>query len=233
MGIKTISVVVPVYRNRATLRVLFDQIQRSVAEIEVSARVIFVEDGCPDYSADVLQGLPPSTVTVVRLPVNNGQQFAIREGLRHANGEAVIVMDADLQDPPEVIPSLLAPLVATQCEAVFATRRGFYQNLARTFSGRGFRYLMRRLVPQLPAGAGGFVAIAPSLVERLNARKARDFYLAGLIGVRAKGIEGIPVGRNDRAEGKSTYSFVKRWSVAYANIICVLKERRFVAQYTE
>ncbi|HEX7525198.1 MAG TPA: glycosyltransferase, partial [Gaiellaceae bacterium] len=103
------SVVVPVYRNAATLRELHARLGEVLPELD-RRELIFVNDGCDDGSGAVLRDLAEAdrTVVVVELEANRGQHSAVLAGLERSRGEWTIVLDADLQDPPEAIPALIA-----------------------------------------------------------------------------------------------------------------------------
>lgn len=216
-----VDIVVPVYRNRDTLRDLYRQVLDGAATAGYAAHITIVDDACPDRSGDMLTGLE---ATVLRHAINQGQQAAIRRGIMACGGHPVIVMDADLQDPPEAIPLLLAALRDGGFDAVFATRRGRYQSVARSLSGRAFRSVVRGLVP-LPAGAGGYVALAAPLVQRLQSSGNPRFYLAGLVGCHARSIGAIAIDRRLRPAGHSSYTGAMRWSTGISNIRCILHEK--------
>jgi polyisoprenyl-phosphate glycosyltransferase len=224
MPLDRVDIVVPVYRNRATLRDLVQQMLAAASDAGIAVRFVFVNDACPENSTDVLEGFDPARITILHQPVNTGQQAAIRRGLAVCGDHPVIVMDADLQDPPEAVPKLLATLDAGSFDAVFAVRKGAYQHWARRFSGQAFRVVIRRLV-HLPKGAGGYVAISQSLVFRLNQSRNPQFYLAGLIGCHADRIGTVNTERQARRVGQSAYTGAMRWATGLANIRCILHER--------
>ena len=132
-----VSVVVPVYRNAATLRELHARLGDALPELD-RRELIFVNDGCDDGSGVVLGELAQAdrTVVVVELEANRGQHTAVLAGLERSRGEWTVVLDADLQDPPEAIPALLAA-AAAETDAVFAGRRGGYSP-GRASSAGGF-----------------------------------------------------------------------------------------------
>jgi glycosyltransferase involved in cell wall biosynthesis len=101
------------------------------------------------------------------LPRNLGQQGAIRTGLLVAKGDVVVVLDADLQDPPEAIPSLIEHLGSEAVDAVFAARSGCYQSTFRMCCSWSYRWLIWT-VTHVPRGAGGYVAMSRRMVDRLS-----------------------------------------------------------------
>lgn len=223
---KQVTILVPVYRNAATLRSLYDQVRAAVAEVNASARFVFVDDAGGDGSLDIIRGLAqsdPDLVLVVNRS-NCGQQRAIRKGLAHAAGQDVIVMDADLQDPPSAIPQMLTTLWDSGADAVFATRVGAYQSRFRMASSHLYRALVCRMAA-LPRGAGGFVALRGELAARLVASGNSRFHLAGMIGCHATTIESISVRRNHRTAGRSAYTGRMRLTTALSNFACILEER--------
>ena len=106
----SISLVLPIYNEQAVLPLLFQRLDDVLASLDVPAEVILVDDGSSDCSPIILEAraLLDSRYRCVKLSRNFGQQAAMTAGLDVAAGDAVILMDADLQDPPEVIHAMLA-----------------------------------------------------------------------------------------------------------------------------
>lgn len=218
----------PVFRNADTLEELIERLWAVLAGLQESFEIIVVNDASPDGSHRVLDDLKTrfASLSVIDLPRNIGQQGAIRTGLAAAKGEVVVVLDADLQDPPEAIPSLIGQLRSQPMEAVFAARDGRYQSTFRMCCSWSFRRLVRALVC-LPKGAGSYVAMSRRMVDRLIASKNKRFYLAGMIGCSGYAVSAIPVRREARRTGRSAYTGAMRFSVGVSNIACVLGERLF------
>ncbi len=106
----SVSVVVPVYNEEANLRPLYARLARVLDATGRRYEVVFVDDGSTDRSLDVLRGLQGAhgAIRVISLNRNYGQHAAIFAGLDHARGDVIVTLDADLQNPPEEIPRLLA-----------------------------------------------------------------------------------------------------------------------------
>jgi polyisoprenyl-phosphate glycosyltransferase len=200
-----LSVVVPVYRNGATLAALHGRL-RAVLETLPPFEVLFVDDGCPEGSRVVLERLAGEDprVAVIVLERNVGQHRAILAGLAHARGEWVVVMDGDLQDPPEAIPELLRG-AATGARAVFAGRRGAYESTGRLATSRLFKWLLHRLCG-VPLDAGVFVALHRSLVRRLLELGGPRPFVVAMIGCTGLPSVSVPVSRAARPIGVSAYS---------------------------
>lgn len=211
-----VSVVVPVYDNAETVEELGARVLGVLGDrLE---QLIFVNDGCPAGSELPLTRLERAhpAVTLLDLGINRGQQTAILAGLARAPGDWVVVMDADLQDPPEAIPLLLAA-GAGGADAVFAGRRGRYESRLRLISGRGYRRLLAWLT-RVPADAGGFVALRRPAVDRVLAMhrltRQRPPALAAMVGLSGVRAVSVPVARERRARGRSAYSWNARWLAA-------------------
>lgn len=221
-----VSVVIPVYRNADTVHELYELVSNALERMGVDSELVFVNDACPERSADALGKITQQdpTVKVLSNPENLGQQRSIRRGLSECTGDAVVVMDADLQDPPAAIPAMLTRLSRGDVDAVFVVRTMDYQTRFRMLSSRAYRSLIRRVV-RLPYGTGGFVAINAALASRLLSSRNPGFYLAGLIGCHADAIGTVPWERLPRRVGRSAYTERMRVATALSNILCVIREK--------
>jgi glycosyltransferase involved in cell wall biosynthesis len=201
-----VSVVVPVYRNAQTLQELCDRLRSVLAPNVASYELLFVDDACPEGSLAVLEGLARKdpSISVVALKHNAGQQRAVLAGLRLARGSVVIVMDADLQDPPEAVPLLLDELRKGPA-AVFAGRRGSYESASRLVTSRLFKRALHMLCG-VPADAGIFVAMNRQLVRTLVSFHAPRPFLVAMIGCTGLPVASLPVERSPRADGNSAYT---------------------------
>ena len=206
--IGSVAVVVPVYRNAATLPALAARLGAALSGI--AWRLRLVVDACPEGSgavADALAAADPR-IRVSHLPCNAGQHRAIVHGLAaEGDADAWVCMDADLQDPPEAVRLLLSTLDEGRVAGVFAGRRGAYESLGRRVTGTLHRRVLTALTG-LPADAGAFFAMD---------RPLRDAVVAGLLKrgapsvVVAAGTSGlplasVPVRRDVRTEGRSAWT---------------------------
>ncbi len=208
-----VSVVVPVYRNAETLEELHRRLDAALGAAGVDFELVFVEDACPAGSLAVLRRLEAldPRVGVLPLPRNVGQHAAVLRGLARARGRAVVVMDADLQDPPDAVPALLARL-AQGPAAVFAGRRGRYESLGRLATSRLFKRALHVLLG-LPADAGMFVAMDRRMVERVLAMDASRPFVVAMIGCAGLPLDSLPVARAPRPSGRSAYRSWRRLAV--------------------
>lgn len=216
-----ITVVAPVYRNEATLAELHRRVAAAVAEAGARLHLVLVSDASPDGSAAVLAALAAGDPRVepVVLARNVGQQRAVVEGLRRARGEAVVVLDADLQDPPEAIPLLLAELRAGW-GAVFAGRRGRYESLARLATSRLFKRALA-VAAGVPADAGMFLAMTRAVADRVAAFPEPRPFVVAMIGCTGAPTTSLPVRRaraDERVSGYTSWMRLRTGLSALAHV---------------
>ena len=126
MDSPALSVITAVYRNADSIEELWARVAKTLGDAGLSFEMIFVDDACPAGSGAVMANIArrDSRVRVITNPTNLGQDRALIVGLRACVGRAAVLMDADLQDLPEVIPLLVEQLERTTSDAVFADRTG-------------------------------------------------------------------------------------------------------------
>jgi glycosyltransferase involved in cell wall biosynthesis len=117
---RLLSVIVPVYNERNTVAEILRRMR--LVELPLDLEVVVVDDGSTDGTDKVLTTVEDSTVRVVRHPENQGKTAAVRTGLRHARGDAVLIQDADLEYDPADWPRLLAPLLSGKAKVVYGSR---------------------------------------------------------------------------------------------------------------
>ncbi len=210
----------PVYRNADTLVELHDRLRAALRGARVE--LIFVDDACPTGSEAVLRKLAAHPGTrVLTLERNVGQHRAVLAGLAHARGAWTVVMDADLQDPPEAVPLLLARAAVGDVDAVFAGRRGTYESPLRLFTSRLFKRTLHALCG-VPPDAGIFAAVSKPAVERVLAMRGPAPFVVAMIGCAGLPMASIPVERAPRSSGSSAYSARGRVKSAWRAFVWVL-----------
>jgi len=213
-----ISIVVPVYRNADTLAELHARLVSALRPGGHPFEIIFVNDACPAGSDVILRQLMRDPrVRVVTLERNEGQHRAVRRGLAAGRGDLFVVMDADLQDPPEAIPLLLNALAKRHAKVAFVGRRGEYQSAARMATSKVFKRLMR-LLCGVPMDAGSQVAMRRDVVDTVLRFPAERPYMNALIGLAGAPMVSVPFARAPRPVGRSAYSGAARARVAWHGI---------------
>jgi polyisoprenyl-phosphate glycosyltransferase len=217
-------VVVPVHGNAGTLVPLVARLAAALAGRDWRLRLVV--DASPDDSAAVAAGLaeadPRLAVTV--LERNVGQHRALEAGLAlEPVATAWVCLDADLQDPPEAVPTLLDRLARGDVEAVFAGRRGSYESRWRLLTGVAHRAVLARLTG-LPPDAGAFLALSAGAREEVLRRRAPS--LVAAVGASGLATASVPVPRRPRAVGSSAWTARARLRQSVRTIVWAAAARR-------
>jgi len=188
-----VSIVLPVFNEAKVLPILSARIAKAADLCDGDYEVIYVNDGSTDQSARILDQLAATSrrVKVVHLSRNFGHQAAVQAGLAHARGDAVVLMDSDLQDAPEAIPRFVSAWRAGY-DVVYAVRTQRKENLLKRFLFAAFHRLLAAVasVP-IPADAGIFGLVDRRVARQILSMAERDRYFPGLrswVGFRQKGI---------------------------------------------
>jgi dolichol-phosphate mannosyltransferase len=213
---KLISVVVACYRDAGNVREMCSRLTSVLPQITAHYEIIFVNDNSPDNAEEILLEIAghDAHVTVISHSRNFGSQMAFTSGMRQSLGDAVILMDGDLQDPPETIPVLVAEW-AKGYDVVYGVREQRRENPLMEGARKLFYRLYRRLsYIDVPVDAGDFSVMSRRVVDAMLQMPERDRFLRGLrswVGFRQTG---IPYVRAARFAGESTNSLLEnvRWA---------------------
>jgi len=211
--VSTVTVVVPVYWNEATLPALVERLRAVGEQLRPDElELLFVDDGSGDGSFALLQEAAQrdARVQVVRLSRNFGSNAAILAGLTYARGDAVVVLAADLQDPPELIPELVAGW-RDGAEVVVAARRSRNDPLVGRFFSAGFNRLFRRFVfRDFPPGGFDFLLVSRRVARVLARMAERNSYIFGQafwVGFERRVVE---YDRGEREGGRSRWTLGRK-----------------------
>jgi dolichol-phosphate mannosyltransferase len=216
-----VSIVVPVYNEESGLPQLFARLKDVAAQLDVKIEVLYVDDGSQDQTVQLCRShaTEDSRFKLVRLSRNFGHQAAISAGLVYAAGDAVIIMDGDLQDPPEAIPLFVARWLEG-FEVVYAVRRKRPEGwLKRTAYWLFYRALGWLSEVRVPLDSGDFGLMDRRVVSMLRQMPERSRFLRGLrawVGLRQVGVE---VDRGARVAGASKYTFTKLRGLAMDGLV--------------
>lgn len=213
---RTISIVVACYRDAGSVHEMYRRLTAVLNEVTASYEIIYVNDNSPDNAAELLAEIATadSRVTVISHSRNFGSQMAFTSGMRQSVGDAVILMDGDLQDPPEVIPSLVSEWLKG-FEVVYGVRERREESAWKQAARKLFYRIYRRLsYVEMPLDAGDFSIMGRPVVESILQMPERDRFLRGLrswVGFRQTG---VPYVRPERFSGESTNSLMDnlRWA---------------------
>jgi dolichol-phosphate mannosyltransferase len=209
----TISFVVPVYRNQGALTVTYEKLRGlfNGALPYWDYQMVFVDDGSDDGSLAELLAIRTrdARVTVITFTRNFGQMAAMLAGFKHATGDVVLNLSADLQDPVELIPQMVQAWEKGS-EVVICYRANRQDALGARFTSRVFYELVRLAYPQIPSGGFDYILLDRKVMDAFNAIDVRNRFFQGDIlwlGYRATF---IPYTRLKRTIGRSQYNFAKR-----------------------
>lgn len=219
-----LSVVVPVYGSASILSETHRRLRAVLTNpsLDVEYEILFVNDGSPDNALDVLRDIVGDDVRVrvLSLSRNFGHQIAITAGMDHARGDAVIIIDDDLQDPPEVIVEMVAKWRQGYqvVYGVRSERRGEHR-IKRATAALFYRMLQRLSDTPLPVDSGDYRLLDRKVVEALRMMQEESRYMRGM--VAWVGFSQTPVYyvRDARYSGRSNYTLRKLMKLAFDGIL--------------
>lgn len=222
-GRQLLSIVVPCYNEEEVIAETVRRLQGFCAELQgYDTELIFVDDGSRDRTRDLLKGLAAADprLRVICFARNFGHQIAVTAGIDAAGGDAVVVIDADLQDPPEVMHQMLARW-REGYDVVYGTRaerRG--ESLFKLVTARGFYRLLNWLsdVP-IPLDTGDFRLMSRRVVETLRAMPERDRFVRGMVSWVGFRQTAVIYSRANRFAGRSKYPLRKMLRFATDGIL--------------
>ena len=212
-----LSWVLPLYRTCEQLPELLRRIDATSALLAVDHEIICVDDACPHGSgveAERLARYHP-TLRVVHLDRNRGQEAALRSGLAQSRGQWCVMLDADLQDPPEAVLSMWVEREAL--DVVFARRTGRYSSLGRRMTSTAYRTAVV-LLSGLPRGAGLYALVRGQQIRYLLDCPGGPRTLLALLARARLRSTSVPIARARRVHGESAYSSRRRLAKALASL---------------
>ncbi|MGH6671672.1 MAG: glycosyltransferase family 2 protein [Xanthobacteraceae bacterium] len=206
------SIVVPVFNEAAILPILLRRIGALMEQLDGPAETIFVDDGSSDCSSIVLQSLvrDDPRYRYIRLSRNFGHQVAITAGMDAAAGEAIVVMDADLQDPPEIVGEMIAKW-KEGFEVVYARRlsRAGESTFKRASAGLFYKLLEKMSSVVIPPDVGDFRLIDRKVLDALRRMPEQDRFLRGMIAWLGFRQTEVTFHRLPRLAGETKYPLTK------------------------
>jgi glycosyltransferase involved in cell wall biosynthesis len=212
-----VSVVVPAYNEENTVDALCQRVEAVLQAEGLPHEVLFVNDGSSDATFDRLLDLALANprCRVINLSRNFGKEAAITAGLDHARGEVLVVIDADLQHPPEVIPAFIERWRAGYDVVYGARVSRESETLARRFSADWFYRLFNSFSRiKIPENAGDFRLLDRRVAEVLRRLPEKNRFMKGLFAWAGFPAVGVPYIQEERRSTRSTFSFWKLWNFA-------------------
>ncbi len=209
---KKISIVLPVYNEAGTMAPLYEEISKVTKTMpEYAFECVFVNDGSKDGSAEAIKKLPAKgpAITLINFSRNFGHQIAVTAGMDYADGDAVIIMDSDLQDPPEVMPELLDAW-EKGAQVVYATRRSRKDTFFKKVTAHAFYRLINMMsdVP-IPVDTGDFRLLDKQVIKEVRRFPEHARFLRGISSFVGFKQTRVLFDRRDRTIGETKYPFKK------------------------
>lgn len=207
-----ISVIIPIYNEEQTIPELYKRLYATVTEITPNYELIFINDGSKDNSLLQLMKLADEDrhVYYINLSRNFGHQVAVSAGIDACKGKAVVIIDGDLQDPPELIKALYSKY-QEGCEVVYArrtSRKG--ENFFKKLTAKLFYRILKNLTSiSIPVDTGDFRLMDQKIVHYLRQMPEQNKFLRGQIAWLGFRQTQVLFSRDKRKHGKSGYSFFK------------------------
>lgn len=207
-----ISVIIPVYNEETNIFRLHSQLRQTLAKLTENYEVIFVNDGSTDKSLSLIRELARQepTVKFIDFSRNFGHQVAVSAGIDKARGAAIIIMDSDLQDPPELITDLYARWQEGY-EVVYARRRQrLGESTTKKLTARFFYRLMARITNiSIPLDAGDFRIFSRKVADVLKQMPEKHKFIRGQISWIGFNQTYLEYDRAERAGGETSYTYRK------------------------
>lgn len=216
-----ISIVAPCYNEEDAVGLFVEAVLR-IIDADFDFELIFVDDGSADGTRGALTALADryGKIRVVALSRNFGKEAAITAGLDHAAGDAVVVMDVDLQDPPELIRDFVARW-REGYDVVYATREDRQtDSFAKRFTAEGFYRLFNKISAiKIPENTGDYRLMDRRVVDTIKTLPERSRFMKGLFAWVGYRSIGVPYARPSRAAGKTKFSFWRLWNFALEGFV--------------
>lgn len=216
-----LSIVVPAYNEAEVLPEFHQRLSVALGSMPSEAEIIYVNDGSTDQTLAEMQRLRASDprVAILDLSRNFGKEIALTAGLDHAGGDAVVVIDADLQDPPELIPELVKHWLDGY-DVVYAKR------IAREGEGvfkRATAYVFYRLIQvmsqtAIPEDTGDYRLLSRRAVDALKKVREQHRFMKGIFAWIGYPQKAVPYRREGRPKGQTKWSYWRLWNFALEGI---------------
>lgn len=220
------SFIIPIYNEEETIAEMYRRVSGVMDRMDGAVELILINDGSRDRSLGLMRDLHDldSRVCYLSLARNFGHQIAVTAGLNFARGQVVVILDADLQDPPELIPDMVE-MWRQGYQVVYAQRtQRRKESWFKRFTAYGFYRLLKKLADvEIPTDTGDFCLLDRQVVDVLNSMPERNRYIRGLrswIGFRQAAIR---FERDPRFAGEVKYTFRKSLALAINGLVSFSK----------
>ena len=216
-----VSLLIPLYNEQETFPVLIDRLKNVLNNFKHPTEIVLINDGSTDATPQLMEqvALADDRFQCVFLSRNYGHQFALSAGMQYARAtQGIMVLDGDLQDPPELLPEFYN-LLQQGNDVVYAIRKKRKEGIIKRLLYWAYYRIMRNISSiHIPLDSGDFCMMSRRVLNQLNAMPERNRYIRGMrswVGYKQIGYE---YNRSEREAGESKYSFKMLWRLAYSGI---------------
>ena len=218
---KLLSIVIPAFNEEDVLEVLYGRLKDVLDSINMNSEMIFINDGSQDGTLSIIEKLQQtdSRIGIIDFSRNFGKEIAMTAGLDYASGDAVVIIDADLQHPPELIPELIK-YWETGYDVVYA-RRGIREgeSFLKKQTSKWFYRVMKLLSTlPIPEDSGDFRLLSRRSVNALNQLRERQRFMKGLFSWIGFSQKAVLYEEEPRYAGKTKWNYWKLWNFALEGI---------------
>ena len=215
------SIIIPVYNEAENIEALYARLSTVMKKMGKPYELLFVNDGSQDTTGNILHSLhsKDTQVKVINFSRNFGHQMAVTAGLTYCAGEYIAVIDADLQDPPEILPQFFAKLESGN-DVVYAVRTHRKEGIVKKSAYFLFYRILRKAANiSIPLDSGDFCVMRKRVVDAINTMPERNRFIRGLRSFVGFTQVGLEYERDKRVSGKSKYTFRKLMRLAFDGIV--------------
>ena len=220
---KKISVVIPVYNEEEILKTSYTKVKYILENIDrYDYEIIFIDDGSTDRTLEILEEISAENknIKIISFSRNFGQEAALTAGLKYTSGDAIVIIDADLQDPPELIPEMIK-LWEDGNDVIYGKRKKRKgESTFKLLTAKMFYKTLNSLSDvEIPKDTGDFRLVDRKVIDVINEMPEHNKFLRGLFSWVGFKQYGYDYKRDERLGGKTKYPFKKMWKLATDGII--------------
>lgn len=219
-----VALIVPVYNEEATIAYFIETVEQKLSSVLEHIEIVFVDDGSKDRSVEIIKHIMQDNarVSLIQLSRNFGKEAAMTAALDLCDADAVVPIDVDLQDPPELILDFIRIWRDEGIDTVYGVRsdRSSDSETKRVTSG-GFYYVFNKLSSKvkIPVNVGDFRLIDRKVIETVKELSENNRFMKGLYAWPGFSSKGVPYVRPERSAGETKWNYWKLWNFALDGIV--------------
>ena len=216
-----LSIIVPCYNEGESIKYTYQEIKKVLNNINIQHEIVFINDGSKDNTLQILKniGQNDKSVKYISFSRNFGKEAGMLAGLEYITGDCVVIMDADLQHPPELIPEMIK-YYEEGYDQVIAKRNRKGDNKYRTWATRLYYKLVNKLIDvELVDGVGDFRLLSRKAVDSILAMKEYNRFSKGIFSFVGYNTYYLPYEVEERNSGTSKWNFFKLFNYAIDGIV--------------